>query len=257
MVSIQHNFPPITGEDSADIQRWLDALSGVYQPEEIALIRRACEFAAPLYHGHAEITGASLLQHAFGSAAILIGLHMDHETIAAAILHAVPEYLEDYAEVLTGQFGRNVTSLVTGVSRVEQISQLSEIRAATDKEEAAQQVESLRKMLLAMVEDIRVVLIKLAERTQTLRILTGAVPEERRQIAQEAHNIFAPLANRLGVWQLKWELEDLSLRYLEPELYKKVAKLLDERRVDRERYIEEVIAQHCAGRWPMPASKAR
>ena len=243
MVSVHHNFPPISGEDSAGIQRWLDALSGVYQPAEIGLIRRACELAAPLYHGQTEITGAPLLQHAFGSAAILIGLHMDHETIAAAILHAVPEYLEDYAEVLTEQFGRNVTALVTGISRVEQISQLSETRATQDKEEAAQQVESLRKMLLAMVEDIRVVLIKLAERTQTLRNLSGAAPEVQRQIAQEAHNIFAPLANRLGVWQLKWELEDLSLRYLEPELYKKVAKLLDERRVDRERYIADVIAQ--------------
>jgi GTP pyrophosphokinase len=241
VVSVHHNFPPVSGEDSADIQRWLDALINAYKPEEIALIRQACEFAAPLYHGQSEITGAPLLQHAFGSAAILVGLHMDHETIAAAILHAIPEYLEDYAEVLGERFGRNVTSLVTGISRVEQISQLSEIRGTKDKEEAAQQVESLRKMLLAMVEDIRVVLIKLAERTQTLRILTGAVPEERRQIAQEAHNIFAPLANRLGVWQLKWELEDLSLRYLEPELYKQVARLLDERRMDRERYIEDVI----------------
>ncbi|MDO8312320.1 MAG: bifunctional (p)ppGpp synthetase/guanosine-3',5'-bis(diphosphate) 3'-pyrophosphohydrolase, partial [Sideroxyarcus sp.] len=94
-----------------------------------------------------------------------------------------------------------------------------------------------------MVEDIRVVLIKLAERTQTLRNLSGANPEQQRQIAQETQSIFAPLANRLGVWQLKWELEDLALRYLEPALYKKVAKLLDERRVDRERYIAEVVAQ--------------
>jgi GTP pyrophosphokinase len=243
MVSIRHNFPPLAGQDSADIQQWLSALSEVYAPAEIALIRQACEFAAPIYHDHAEITGAPLLRHALGSAAILIGMHMDHETVTAAILHAVPQYLEDYAEVLSEKFGRNVTALVTGISRVEQISQLSEVRGKQDKEEAAQQIESLRKMLLAMVEDIRVVLIKLAERTQTLRNLSGAAPERQRQIAQEAHSIFAPLANRLGVWQLKWEMEDLSLRYLEPELYKKVAKLLDERRVDRESYIEQVIAQ--------------
>ncbi len=98
-------------------------------------------------------------------------------------------------------------------------------------------------MLLAMVQDIRIVLIKLAERTQTLRTLAGADQEQQKLIAQETHTLFAPLANRLGVWQLKWELEDLSMRYLEPVLYKKIAKLLDERRVDREQYIEEVVAQ--------------
>jgi len=243
MVSVQHNFPHLAGQDSADIQRWLAALSGVYAPAETEIIRKACEFAAPLYHGQTEITGTPLLQHALGSAAILIGLHMDHETIAATALHAVPNYLDDWAEVLTERFGRDVTGLVIGISRMEQIRQFSEVRGSQDNDEAAQQIESLRKMLLAMVEDIRVVLIKLAERTRTLRNLSNATPEQQRQIAQETHSIFAPLANRLGVWQLKWELEDLSLRYLEPDLYKKVAKLLDERRVDRERYIDEVIAQ--------------
>ena len=243
MVSVQHDFPPLAGEDSTDIQHWLAALSAVYPPVEITLIRQACEFAAPLYHGQAEATGTPLLRHALGSASILIGMRLDHETIAATVLHAVPDYLDDWAEALTGHFGRSVTALVEGISRVERIRLFSEMRGAQDKEEAAQQIESLRKMLLAMVEDIRVVLIKLAERTQTLRNLSGATPERQKQIAQETQSIFAPLANRLGVWQLKWELEDLSLRYLEPALYKKVAKLLDERRVDRERYIAEVIAQ--------------
>lgn len=243
MVSVQHNFPPLTGADSADIQRWLAALSDVYTPAEISLIRQACEFAAPLYHGQTEVTGTPLLQHALGSAAILIGLHLDHETIAATVLHAVPDYLNAWMEVLTERFGRNVTILVEGISRMERIRLFSEVRSTQDKDESAQQIESLRKMLLAMVEDIRVVLIKLAERTQTLRSLSGAAIPQQKQIAQETHSIFAPLANRLGVWQLKWELEDLSLRYLEPELYKKVAKLLDERRVDRERYIAEVLAQ--------------
>ena len=98
-------------------------------------------------------------------------------------------------------------------------------------------------MLLAMVQDIRVVLIKLAERTQTLRHLSGASPALQKRIAQESQGIFAPLANRLGVWQIKWELEDLSLRYLEPQLYKDVAKMLDERRVDREQYIIDVVSQ--------------
>jgi len=239
MVSVQHNFPPLAGQDSADIQQWLAALSGVYLPAEIEVIRQACEFAAPLYHGKTEITGTPLLQHALGSAAILIGLHLDHETIAATALHAVPDYLEGWTEALTERFGHNVTSLVDGISRMERIRLCGE----QDKDEAAQQIESLRKMLLAMVEDIRVVLIKLAERTQTLRSLSGANAEQQQLIAQETHSIFAPLANRLGVWQLKWELEDLSVRYLEPALYKQVAKLLDERRLDRERYIADVIAQ--------------
>lgn len=243
MVSVQHDFPPLAGEDSADIQQWLAALSAAYPPAEIALIRQACEFAAPLYHGQVEITGTPLLRHALGSAAILIGMRLDHETIVASVLHAVPDCIGDWAEVLTGCFGRNVTALVEGISRVERIRLFSEMRSAQDRDEAAQQIESLRKMLLAMVEDIRVVLIKLAERTQTLRNLSGANAEQQKQIAQETQSIFAPLANRLGVWQLKWELEDLSLRYLEPALYKKVARLLDERRVDRERYIAEVIAQ--------------
>lgn len=242
MVSIQHQFPPLAGEDSADIQNWLAALSDVYAPAEIELIRKACEFAAPLYHGKTVVTGTPLLQHALGSASILIGLNMDHETIAATALHAVPELLEGWNEVLTERFGRNVTAMVDGISRMEQIRQFSEVRSADKDQEAhAQQIESLRKMLLAMVEDIRVVLIKLAERTQTLRTLSGASPEQQKQVAQETHNIFGPLANRLGVWQIKWELEDLSMRYLEPELYKKIARLLDERRVDRERYITDVL----------------
>src|SRR5512143_3934829 len=245
MVSVQHQFPPLAGEDSADIQQWLAALADVFAPAEIEVIRQACEFAAPLYHGKSEVTGTPLLQHALGSAAILIGLHMDHETIAATALHAVPSYVDDWAQVLSERFGRNVTTLVEGISRMEQIRQFSEVRntAARDKDETAEQIESLRKMLLAMVEDIRVVLIKLAERTQTLRTLPAAAPEQQRQIAQETQSIFAPLANRLGIWQIKWEMEDLSTRYLEPALYKQIAKLLDERRVDRERYIADVIAQ--------------
>jgi GTP pyrophosphokinase len=243
MVSVQHSLPPLSGEDSADIQRWLDALAAVYPPAELALIRQACELAAPLYRGQSELAGAPLLAHALGSASILAGLNMDHEAIAAAILHAIPDYLPDYAPALSERFGPTITGLVTGISRVEQISQFSETRGMRDKEETAQQIESLRKMLLAMVEDIRVVLIKLAERTQTLRALAGAPPEQQQRIARETRAIFAPLANRLGVWQLKWELEDLSLRFLEPDLYKKVARLLDERRVDRERYIADVVEQ--------------
>src|SRR6185295_13362017 len=140
---------------------------------------------------------------------------------------------------VAARFGADVAVLVAGVARMD------EIRATPpqgDAAERAAQAERLRKMLLAMVEDIRVVLIKLAERTAALRHLMAGGSEARQQAAREVLDLFAPLANRLGVWQLKWELEDLSLRALEPETYKSIASLLDERRLDRQRYIEDVIA---------------
>jgi len=246
MISVHHNLSVLSSADSDNIRQWLDTLAPDFTSTEIAAIRNACELAAPLYEGQFEITGTPLLQHALGAAAILAGMHMDAATIAATILHAVPEYLDDWKEEVAMRLGSDVQALVEGISRMEQIQQFSEMRAPQSekkKGEHGRQLESLRKMLLAMVEDIRVVLIKLAERTQTLRSLSGASVEQQQRIAHETRSIFAPLANRLGVWQMKWELEDLSLRYLEPELYKKVARLLDERRVDREQYIAAVIAQ--------------
>jgi len=225
------------------IPSWLAALTAAFAPAELYVIRRACELAEPLYAGHTELTGAPLIQHALGSADILVSMNMDFETVTATLLHAVPDYLDDWAVRLEKEFGANIVSLVEGISRMEQIRQFSEMPGLSSKGENSQQIETLRKMLLSMVEDIRVVLIKLAERTQTLRCLSGAGAEQQKLIAQETQSLFAPLANRLGVWQIKWEMEDLSVRYLEPELYKQVARLLDERRVDRERYITDVTSQ--------------
>lgn len=221
---------------------WLINIATSFPPAEVEVLRAACELAEPLYAGQVEITGSPLIQHALGTASILVGMNMDYETVSAAILYAAPEYLEDWAEKIEQACGANVKMLVEGMSRMGRISLLGEV-GTQDKNAAAQQIESLRKMLLAMVDDIRVVLIKLAERTQTLRSLSGASADQQKLIAQQTRSLFAPLANRLGVWQLKWELEDLSVRYLEPELYKKIAKLLDERRVDRERYITEVVGK--------------
>jgi GTP pyrophosphokinase len=238
-------IPQKSSASSESAQPLLDTVSKTFAPAEVDVIRRACEFAGPFYEGKVELTGTPLMKHALDAAAILAGMNMDYEAIAATILHAVPEYLDEWQERMTQDFGINVKVLVDGISRMEHIRQFSEVpnKGKKNKEEAAQQIESLRKMLLAMVEDIRVVLIKLAERTQTLRNLSGASVEQRKLIAQQTFGIFAPLANRLGVWQLKWELEDLSVRYLEPELYKKVAKLLDERRVDREQFIANVVSR--------------
>lgn len=247
MVSVHTPTSKLLASGEDDIFSWIESAAKRFSSSEVDLIRQACDLAAPLYTGHAELTGAPLLQHALGAATILIDMNMDAETIAATILHAVPEYLDDWRATLETRFGASVAGLVEGISRMEQIQEFSEIEGLQDPNrksgDHAQQIESLRKMLLAMVQDIRVVLIKLAERTQTLRRLSGASPAQQKQIAQESQGIFAPLANRLGVWQIKWELEDLSLRYLEPQLYKDVAKMLDERRVDREQYIIDVVAQ--------------
>jgi GTP pyrophosphokinase len=247
MVSIRHKSPSLSGSKDVDIRSWLDTLPHTFAPAETETVRQACELATPLYAGQKELSGAPLLQHALGAASILAGMNMGYETIVAAILHAVPDHLENWRETLQDKFGGTIAALVGGISRVEQIREFSEVQGPGEqskkKDDAAQQLESLRQMLLAMVEDIRVVLVKLAERTQTMRSLSGASEENRRVIAHETQSIFAPLANRLGVWQLKWELEDLALRYLEPQLYKKVAGLLDERRMDREQYIAEVVAR--------------
>ncbi len=247
MISVQNPTSALLASHESDTSSWIESSAKRFSPNEVELIRHACDLAAPLYSGHTELTGAPLLQHALGAATILINMNMDAETIVATILHAVPEYLSDWRTMLQMRFGASITGLVEGISRMEQIQEFSEIEALHNpslrNDDHAQQIESLRKMLLAMVEDIRVVLIKLAERTQTLRRLSGASPEQQKRIAQESQGIFAPLANRLGVWQIKWELEDLSLRYLEPQLYKEVAKMLDERRVDREQYIIDVVTQ--------------
>ena len=247
MVSVTHKYTPSSAQESLNIEAWITSLSKNFAPAEVDAIRHAYEFVGPLYAASIEVTGTPLLQHALGTASILAGMNMDYETIVAAILHAVPEHQENWMEKLATNFGANIVMLVLGLSRMEQIQEYSEThslhKSEKNKGEQAQQIERLRKMLLAMVEDIRVVLIKLAERTQTMRSLSGASEENQKIIAREIQGIFAPLANRLGVWQVKWELEDLALRYLEPELYKKIAKLLDERRVDREQYIADVLAQ--------------
>jgi GTP pyrophosphokinase len=150
------------------------------------------------------------------------------------VLFAAPKYLGG-VDRLAEAFGTEIAGLAAGVEKLYQLRVLT--RAS-----AAQQSEILRKMVLGMVEDIRVVLIRLASRTQTLRWFAKHDGEERRAYARETLDIYAPLANRLGVWQLKWELEDLSFRFLEPELYKNIAKMLDERRVEREQYIAEAMA---------------
>ncbi len=213
---------------------WIESIAPAFKPAELEPIAHALSLAQSLYD-------EKTLQHATGTAGTLVGMNMDFETIIAALLHALPERMSDWQDKIAGDFGANVAALIEGMLKMEQIRQLSRLRPAEKGADVAQQIESLRKMLLAMVSDIRVVLIKLAERTQTMRTLSEQTPEQQRLIADETQSLFAPLANRLGVWQIKWELEDLSVRYLNPELYKKIARLLDERRLDRERYIGDIV----------------
>lgn len=236
MVSVTTSHKLLNAAERPDFAAWLESLAADFKPQEKEAILRACEFAQALY------ANPAAMNHALGTAAILARQRMDHESLIAAILHGVPELEPDWSAKVTERFGAGVARLVDGVARMGQISEYA-APAGGDKREQHAHIESLRKMLLAMVEDIRVVLIKLAERTQTMRELARADEETRRRIARETQDIFAPLANRLGVWQVKWELEDLSFRYLEPELYKKIARLLDEKRLGREEYIAQVREQ--------------
>ncbi|MEO8536977.1 MAG: bifunctional (p)ppGpp synthetase/guanosine-3',5'-bis(diphosphate) 3'-pyrophosphohydrolase, partial [Betaproteobacteria bacterium] len=183
--------------------------------------------------------GETMIERALGTAGILAAQGLDAESLTAALLVGLPHapgYDERRVETA---LGANVATLVNGVARMDSVQGLA---AGVDGSGNAAQAENLRKMLLAMVDDIRVVLIKLAERTQSLRFLMNGDASLRREAAGAVMEIYAPLANRLGLWQLKWELEDLSLRATEPAEYKRIARLLDERRLDRERYICEVLA---------------
>ncbi len=221
---------------------WLEQVGVAYSADERARISAALAAARARYGDLRTADGEPWLDRALGTAAIVAGMKLDGESVRAALLLGAPALPGFDATAFAESFGGEVATIVVGAAR------MGAIRAAADlppKEERDGQAENLRKMLLAMVEDIRVVLIKLAERTQALRFLVGAEAvsvEMRAHTAREALDLFAPLANRLGVWQLKGELEDLALRALEPETYLSIARLLDERRLDRQHYIESVQA---------------
>jgi GTP pyrophosphokinase len=237
MVAVLHAAPQAAAPQA--VAAWLDSLVPVYGSDARSQLARAIDYARERCGGAGLPDGEAVLARALGTASILAAIRLDVESLIAAALLGLPQAGVFDAEEVTARFGGSVATLVAGVARMGSIRVGA---ALATKEEQAAQTENLRKMLLAMVEDIRVVLIKLAERTQALRWLASGSNEAlRRESAQEALELYAPLANRLGVWQLKWELEDLSLRILEPVEYKRIARLLDERRVDRERYIADVI----------------
>jgi GTP pyrophosphokinase len=239
MVSTSKQSSDDKGTLILDSGQWLESISAGRSEEEMAVIRQACSLAEQAHAGQTRISGEPYFQHVLSVADILAGLRLDHETLAAALLHDVAEDTATTSEQIRAQFGDNIANLVDGVTKM-QLIEIFQGGSDKNKKERAQ-AETLRKMLLAMAEDIRVVLIKLADRTHNMRTLSSLRPDKQQRIARETMDIYAPLANRLGIWQIKWELEDLALRYLDPDLYKKIAGMLDERRVDREGYINQFI----------------
>ncbi len=206
------------------------------RPEsEQQILEKAAAWAINAHLDQQRASGEPYHSHLFAVAEILNDLNLDYETLAAAMLHDVVEDTEITLDDVREEFGTVIARMVDGVTKMERIGEFQ------NADESSDQAENLRKLLLAMAEDVRVVLIKLADRLHNMRTLQHLDPGQQYRIARETLDIYAPLANRLGIWQVKWELEDLSLRYLEPEAYKELVRLLAEKREDREAYIARVI----------------
>ncbi|WP_018306705.1 RelA/SpoT family protein [Desulfitobacterium hafniense] len=203
-------------------------------PEGIKLVEKAYSFAEEAHRGQLRNSGEEYIQHPLEVAKILLELEMDEATIAAAFLHDVVEDTHYTNEDIEREFGSQVAILVDGVTKLGRIEYKS-------KEEL--QVENLRKMFLAMAKDIRVILIKLADRLHNMRALKFHSEKKQKEIALETLEIFAPLANRLGIFRIKWELEDLSFRYLKPQEYYDLSEGIALKRAEREVQINEVISQ--------------
>jgi len=206
-------------------------------PEKIAIIEDAYNFASKAHQGQMRKSGEPYLEHPLQVALMLVELQLDTSALAAALLHDVPENCGVPVTEIEAKFGSEIAKLVDGTTKLGRLPRQAPKEVAT----SASQVENLRKMLVAMAEDLRVVFIKLADRLHNMRTLDALSPEKRRSIAQETLEIYAPLAHRLGIWELKWQLEDLSFRYLEPEKYRQIAKLVAARRAQRESFIARVI----------------
>jgi GTP pyrophosphokinase len=204
--------------------------------EKIAIVEDAYNFAAHAHQGQVRRSGEPYLEHPLQTALILAELQLDASTLAAALLHDVPENCGIPISEISAKFGSEVAKLVDGTTKLAKLS-LPASSVAT----SGTQAENLRKMLVAMAEDLRVVFIKLADRLHNMRTLDALSPEIQHSIAEETLEIYAPLAHRLGIWELKWQLEDLSFRYLEPKKYRQIANLVAARRARRESFIAQVI----------------
>ena len=201
-------------------------------PDEIALIERAYEFASRAHVGQRRLSGEDYIRHPIAVVSILTELQGDAETLAAAMLHDVVEDTSVKLEEIKASFGEEIAKLVDGVTKLSRI----EFRSRFEE-----QVSNLRKMFLAMAEDWRVVVIRLADRLHNLRTLDPLPLDRQKATARETLDIYAPLAHRLGIWRLKWELEDLSFKHLYPEEYKSLSRTIAARRTERESAVAVVI----------------
>ena len=205
-------------------------------PEKMAVVEDAYKFAAEAHRGQVRKSGGPFLEHPLQTAIILAELQLDASSLAAALLHDIPEDCGLPISELKARFGQEISKLVDGITKLGKVS-LPVSGVVTSQRQA----ENLRKMLVAMAEDLRVVFIKLADRLHNMRTLEVLSSEKQRSIARETLEIYAPLAHRLGIWELKWQLEDLSFRYLEPAKYQQIVKLVATRLEQRERFIARVI----------------
>jgi len=210
----------------------------VYLPEKgQKLVRQALDFAIESHDGQLRKNGDPVISHPLAAAATVADLQLDASAIAGALLHDVQEDCGVSNAEISKRFGSEVAVMVEGVTKLGIISGQAADAEAVDKQ---MQAENLRKMFLAMAQDLRVVIIKLADRLHNMKTLWARSREDQERIARETMEIYAPLAARLGIWEIKWQLEDLSFRYLQPEEYKRLAEMLEVKRKVREQYVNEV-----------------
>ena len=209
-----------------------------YLPESgQKLVREALEFAIESHAGQTRKNGDPVITHPLSAAEMVASLQLDAATIAGALLHDVQEDCGVSNAEIAKRFSPEVAVMVEGVTKLGQISGQA---ADADAEDRVMQAENLRKMFLAMAQDLRVVIIKLADRLHNMRTLWALDKDDQARIAKETMEIYAPLAARLGIWEMKWQLEDLAFRYIEPEAYKRVAEMLEVKRGVREQYVAEI-----------------
>ncbi len=244
MVTVRSN--QVVREDgSIDLHAWIERIKGkVELTDEDGLLKmaefsRTAEQQAPK-SDIAWAEAASSFLTGLEMAEILADLHLDTDSLKAAVIYRAVRERKTTLDAVAKLGGVGIAKLIEGVLRMAAISAVMNPEKRIVLGQASDQLDNLRKMLVAMVDDVRVALIKLSERTCAIRAVKNAQAERRQKVAREVFDIYAPLAHRLGIGHLKWELEDLSFRYLEPDAYMRIAKLLDEKRLDRENYIRTV-----------------
>jgi guanosine-3',5'-bis(diphosphate) 3'-pyrophosphohydrolase len=203
-------------------------------PEQVQRVREAAEFGAAAHQGQTRLSGEPYISHPVAAAELLAELHLDADTIVGAILHDVIEDTPIAKDDIAAKFGKDVAEIVDGVTKLDQIR-------FKNREEA--QAESFRKMLLAMVRDLRVILVKLADRTHNLRTIDALAPAKRRAIARETLDIYAPVAERLGLYSMKLELEDLGFRTLYPQRYRVIERALKRARGNQKEFLGKIRGQ--------------